>query len=357
MDKQLLSDDDQSQKEMFKLIDYDLHVDEELGKDTHLRNIHPNSMTTLWPIHDFVERVIKTNQPGFEIQKKGDRAVGIKPLPLAFYFKSINRFWRKYQENIALYGLVGLFFECCVEVGLVGDHTTRPNQLHSLGKIEAEVFNDLLELMRTKAKSRKYRQLMAKLDRNVRRNFKSMMKYIDALFDEYSKLLVLRIDLGYHHVQSQPITSARILGDFQRLLNNRRSNALFADMVGYIRRLEYGSEKSWHLHVIIFYNGQDAQNASTLTRLIGEYWRDVITDHDGTYFNCNDSRNEYKYCGIGKISHWEAEKRTHLLYALTYLTKKDRIIGFDVPKKCKMMTKGEPPKPRPNKPGPKRRTS
>jgi hypothetical protein len=53
------------------------------------------------------------------------------------------------------------------------------------------------------------------------------------------------------------------------LLNNRRSNSLFAALGGYIWRLEYGGDgKGYHFHVILFFDGkdrcQDAYNADLI---------------------------------------------------------------------------------------------
>jgi len=314
---------------------------------------------SLWSIHQFVATVLKSNDAAFKVERKGAH-VRLEPsskLKLHRYFNVIKTSFGLVPEGTRFYGFVGLFFESCDELEIEYGLLLSPMQNYSDKKIAAEIFNDLLEKIRELAKSSKYKKTVKDLKCRTSRNFRSMKSYADALFDQYSKLLVLRIDFGYHRVQGVPIRVKRILNDFTRLLNNRRNNGLFEHIVGYIRRLEYGNDKSWHLHVMFFFNGQETQSDRVLARLIGNYWKTVITDNDGTAFNCNASKNEYKFCGIGKIDHADTERRTHLLYALTYLTKKDEVLGFDVPTDVKMITRGEMPKPPVNRLGRKRKDS
>lgn len=353
--KDLRGNDDEVIHEMLKLVDYDLQIHEYNNDNPGSGELSELSPTSLWPVHDFVARVLRVKATGFVIEKIGDRTLIRETLPLGKRFNTFKNLVVLQPENAKFYGLVGLFFECAQEMQINPFLLSKAGHEYQKGKLGAELFNEFLDLIRSKALSEKYRRMVKDLKERMKRNFTSMRRYIDALFDEYSKLLVLRIDFGYHRYQGIPIALERILDDFQRLLNNRRQNSLFREMVGYIRRIEYGEDKRWHIHAILFFNGQELQNHSALAHLICEYWNRDITDNDGVAFNCNDSRNEYKYCGIGKIDNADIERRTHLLYALSYLTKKDEIIGFDVSGEHKMITKGVAPKRQRVKPGPKRK--
>lgn len=357
--KNSIGDDSGNPLKILKAVHYDLCVRECEDDAPVVFEPSLSKLGSLWSIHQFVATVLKSNDAAFKVERKGVH-VRLEPsskLKLHRYFNVIKTSFGLVPEGTRFYGFVGLFFESCDELDIEYGLLLSPMQSYSDKKIAAEIFNDLLEKIRELAKSSKYKKTVKDLKYRTNRNFRSMRNYVDALFESYSKLLVLRIDFGYHRVQGIPIRVERILNDFTRLLNNRRSNGLFEHIVGYIRRLEYGDDKSWHLHVMLFFNGQETQSDQGLARRICEYWRAGITDNDGTAFNCNASKNKYKYCGIGKIDHADTERRTHLLYALTYLTKKDAVLGFDVPKGVKMITRGEMPKPPVNRLGRKRKSS
>lgn len=355
--KNFIGGDSGSVFEMLRAANYDLYAREYEDGDRAVIELPSINHESFWMIHDFVSKVLKSKDAAFKVVREAGRVKAVPSSPLSRYFKVINSFLGLVPEGTRFYGLVGLFFDSCAELQIEYKSLLKPVPPGSDEKIGAEIFNDLLEKIRELAKSSKYKKTVKDLKYRTNRNFRSMKNYVDALFESYSKLLVLRIDFGYHRVQGVPIRVERILNDFTRLLNNRRSNGLFEHIVGYIRRLEYGDDKSWHLHVMLFFNGQETQSDQGLARRICEYWRAGITDNDGTAFNCNASKSKYKYCGIGKIDHANTERRTHLLYALTYLTKKDEVLGFDVPTGVKMITRGEMPKPPVNRLGRKRKSS
>jgi hypothetical protein len=145
-----------------------------------------------------------------------------------------------------------------------------------------------------------------------------------------------------------PKTSKPTLEDAQRdlnhIFNNMRGNKLFAALVGYIWKLEYGEEKGIHIHFIFFFDGSKVHKDAYLAKLIGEYWRKRIVKYDrGIYHNCNMNKNFYKRCGIGMVSHDDLVKRAHLLDAVKYLTKKDQYLRYKPGKKCRAFGKGNMP--------------
>ena len=169
----------------------------------------------------------------------------------------------------------------------------------------------------------------------ITKNYQSMTSYIDNLFSRYARLLVVRIDLAYRKdVDVRFMNEAEIhqkylqaVEDREHLFRNMRSNRLFNHMIGYIWRLEYGNEKGFHYHFIFFYDGSAVQQDITISRLIGEYWVNVITQGRGLYYNCNAHKEEYKYCGIGMINWNNFELIANLKLAAQYLAKPDEYIS------------------------------
>ncbi len=159
-------------------------------------------------------------------------------------------------------------------------------------------------------------------------NYDSAVNYVNSLFDNYSKLQVLRLDLSYQKEYAKTLTVGDAKQDIQHLLNNRRSKpTLFKDCVGHMWKLESTPDKGPHLHAAFFYDGSKVEKDAHKASKIGQYWKDRITEGRGLHFNCNAKKAEYEKCGIGKISHSDEEMRNNLLTeVLPYLTKEDQSI-------------------------------
>lgn len=161
-----------------------------------------------------------------------------------------------------------------------------------------------------------------------KQNYDSAVKYVDDLFDRYSKLQVVRVDLSYKKEHANSVTVTEAKQDLQHLLNNRRCKpSIFADCVGHIWKLESTPDKGPHLHTAFFYDGSRVRKDAYMASMLGKYWEDPITGGRGLYFNCNAKQADYKNNGIGNICHTDEQKRSHLLNeVLPYLTKDEQSI-------------------------------
>lgn len=137
----------------------------------------------------------------------------------------------------------------------------------------------------------------------------------------YSRILVVRLDLYLPpHISNPNILSLL----FTKLRNNSRHNSLFSTQIGYIKKLEYGQDRGWHLHVIFFFDGHQSCHDKILASEIGKYWNEVISEYTGTsYFSPNlKANNSYKYDGIGIIDYHDLQKIDDLKnYVVKYLCK------------------------------------
>lgn len=182
--------------------------------------------------------------------------------------------------------------------------------------------NRFVEALRQEVKSARFQSKLNSYHRASNKNYKELMKYVDVLFERYSRLLVLRVDLSYSKDNSS-VTLAEARRDRERLFQNSRSNNLFDAMVGYIWKLEHGPEKGFHYHVMFFFDGARVREDVTLAMRIGQYWMDVITKGRGLYFNCNADKRKYRKCGIGMLNYNDATMREGLREAVVYLAKTD----------------------------------
>lgn len=182
--------------------------------------------------------------------------------------------------------------------------------------------NDCVNQIRQSVKTKAFQARLNSYQRSSNKNYKELTRYVDALFEHYSRLLVLRVDLSYSK-ESSKTTQAVAKQDRERLFGNARSNKLFAGMVGHIWKLEHGPEKGFHYHMMFFFDGSKVREDVTLARRVGEYWSDVVTKGRGLYFNCNANKHAYKTCGVGMIDHTQSALREALRGAVVYLTKTD----------------------------------
>ncbi|MDN5069469.1 inovirus-type Gp2 protein [Aliarcobacter butzleri] len=182
-------------------------------------------------------------------------------------------------------------------------------------------------------------------NKKTNRRLESTKKYIDDLSKKYSKLNVVRVDLGYTKEDSKSITFEDASKDLNKMLNNTRSKpTVFGEMVGYITKKELGEEKGVHIHVAIIYNGNIVREDITKAQQIGEYWKNNITKGKGVFHNC--SKNEYKNKAVGVIDYKDEEKRKIFdEKVLTYLCKDEQSIdSLKTNIKDRAFTRGIAPK-------------
>ncbi|MFW2378659.1 YagK/YfjJ domain-containing protein [Aliarcobacter butzleri] len=186
-------------------------------------------------------------------------------------------------------------------------------------------------------------------NKKTNRRLESTKKYIDDLSKKYSKLNVVRVDLGYTKEDSKSITFEDASKDLNKMLNNTRSKpTVFGEMVGYITKKELGEDKGVHIHVAIIYNGNIVREDITKAQQIGEYWKNNITKGKGVFHNC--SKNEYKNKAVGVIDYKDKEKRKIFdEKVLTYLCKDEQSIdSLKTNIKDRAFTRGIAPKKKSN---------
>ena len=173
--------------------------------------------------------------------------------------------------------------------------------------------------------------------------------YINSLHDQYSKILAIRVDLGYLKEHSEQALLSDIKKYVKKLLDNRRGKpSIFQDQVGYVVKYESAPAKGPHAHALFLYDGQHVQKDAYIGDQIGKYWSENITAGKGVHHNCNRDKDKYKDCGIGMINHADSHKRENLLnHVVPYMLKADQSID-DLREngRERAITKGITPKPK-----------
>lgn len=342
-----------SQHEIYSDIEKDQNS-HEIIKDgeVHIVQTPESGGNTLETIEKFVKEVISTQSPAFQYNYKIGHRTIIQRLSLSKYFRRFHQYIDEYTPRKIFSPNVTLFFDTLKKLKIINSDT---------GEISLPIpddpisFDFLINEIRSGAENVEFKNRISKSEFNYKRNLKSASNYVESLFDKYARLLVLRIDLAFTK-ESQSGNPSDFVETAQKyldkFLNARRGNKIFASVVGYIWKLEYGKTKGLHFHFIFFMDGSKAKKDEFRTSEIGKYWI-KITEGKGYFFNVNLNKRHYEKhgIGVGMIDHTDTDMRNNLLRIIQYFFKKDQYLMERYVKKTRTFGRGEMPKERVTKLG------
>lgn len=163
------------------------------------------------------------------------------------------------------------------------------------------------------------------------KNTKLLNSYVSSLFKLNAKLLVVRVDLSYLSKFSKAVTPEEIMKHRKALVSKNKNNPLTKNWLGYAWRLEYARNTGLHLHFVVFIDGSKYKSDVMAASKIGQRWIE-ITGGRGRFYNCNLNVGKYRYVGIGLVDHSDTEKRGHMMKALSYLTKAEKLAKLKIDK-------------------------
>ncbi len=251
-----------------------------------------------------------------------------------------------HEEVSSAHPTVSLFLTHMREI--YGFHLIHERYLDSdVGDELARGINNALYAFLREFKSQAHRKCLNNLKRVEGRNQHSISTYVNSLFDQHAKLLVIRLDIGYRKAYYDQLTLDLVTNDLNGYL--RRIQNKYPALVGYIWKLEYGVDRRFHTHITFIFNGAVHQKDISLGIALGDVWEDM-TDNNGTYFNCQIRREDYqrrRTDGVGMVHYSDTNKRINLINALNYLTKLDTQILAVLPVGRRTFGRMEKPSPQP----------
>jgi hypothetical protein len=270
---------------------------------------------------------------GINLYLKNDFALDIvKEFPIHCFNPYVELFVRNMRCRLA--GEIGLY----------------PHYIEDNDELEKVVnaLNGFIGGIRAEAESPEFKKTIRDYERVLNKNNRGLAAYIDHLFSQHARMLVLRVDFGYKK-QDRPFMSEDEVNagyrqakeDREHLFRNMRSNTLFRHLLGYVWKLEYGLRKGFHYHMLLFFDGAKVREDVSIAKMIGEYWQTTVTQGRGGYYNCNAKKSLYQDCGIGMINHYDTVLRDNLKKAAEYLTKADYYAKIIAQDKGRTFGKGE----------------
>ena len=271
--------------------------------------------------------------------------VGKKLLMSVWAWEDIERYYPIHDFTPC----VKMFFECTKEHAQAFYFRRNPRFFDGDPSIVIESLNSVVERIRAAVRGCAFKAEQNAHRRLSNKNYKSLVNYVDAIFEEWSRVLVLRVDLGY----SKPVVlrSFREGLQFERVKEHRekflrllRRKLPPKTLLGHAWKLEFGLSKSYHYHCIFFLDGSKLREDVAWARTIGELWVERVTEGQGIYYNCNRAKGNYRACGIGMIEHFDKSMRNNLQKAAVYLTKVEYYMRIATEGRARTFGRGEMPK-------------
>ncbi|WP_315265635.1 inovirus-type Gp2 protein [Pseudomonas fragi] len=211
-----------------------------------------------------------------------------------------------------------------------------------------ESLNSVIEGIRATVGGRAFKANINTHRRLSNKNYKSLLTYIDAIFEGSSRVLVLRVDLGYsksivHRGFREGLQFETVKTQREKLLKLLRRKLPSKTLLGHAWKLEFGLSKGFHYHCMFFLDGSKVREDVSWARTVGELW-ERATEGQGVYYNCNRTKSNYRACGIGMVEHSDREKRRNLQKAAIYLTKIEYYMRIATEGRARTFGRGEMPK-------------
>jgi len=277
----------------------------------------------------------------------------------ARYFTSFPDFLevaQRLSDRYAYCEQVEVFIDACRKLGCFDlalldlNEWRKPMELqtNSSSDLRRELFNRVCEKIRDSWGKGEYRKRYSQRKADAKKRFKKFAKYPLLVFETCARLVVLRIDLSYKKDITHQHTLEELKNDVEHLLANQRGAKELAFMKGYVVKFEYGVDRGFHAHFLIFMDGSKRKGSSHihLVKKLGEYWENTITKGRGAYWNCNVEAANYDRLdrrGIGVIHRSEGDLIANLQnHVIAYLCKMDQFIRpRNLDKKVRLILKGQ----------------
>ncbi|MDO3558648.1 YagK/YfjJ domain-containing protein [Ralstonia pseudosolanacearum] len=334
--------------------------------------ILPYFMNGIVDLMKFMDMVVYKDL-WFYLEPSGVKGRPVKKVsPLGEHIERLYTYSRLYSSGYTFSPLIAFFFEQ-YRKHPIKDCALLLDTFNPDGS-DADLFNDFVATMRREAVATKLKKRISDWNGKFEESRDRLVAFEAELFREYARLMVIRLDLNYHKAiftdkevaefyaevverkerdladylaGSDISTPGTIEGrialeevqkDRKRFFANMKGKpSLFKHLVGYVWRIEYTRGAGYHMHVMLFFDGENVDKHEYYAQAIGCYWRDVITQGRGYFENCNRKKSSYgDNWALGRVDHWDDAKRDRLRNAMQYFCKTSQIVQVVPYPKCRL---------------------
>lgn len=170
-----------------------------------------------------------------------------------------------------------------------------------------------------------------KIEFQKKDNQKELRRYCWSIIYRYSRILVVRVDLGYLQEYQSRVKVDDLYFDLDKLVNKiQNKDGIFKYVIGYAWGLEQGGRsKGYHCHLAVIY---DTAHRHPSARHWGDeiikLWKEITRDY-GQGYNCYNRERVRELgaqgrLGIGVIHRKHEDEVNNFIEAMCYLTDPDK---------------------------------
>ncbi len=338
--------------ETYQDLDFDHHTEGKTEGERSSLVVHEDygKLMPLAQIELMVEEIRATKELAFEVTFDDRGRILLIRKSLERYYCAVQSVLASYSDQYVYSPRVDVFFDAAKELKLLSEDFSFGDPLHIDAASRwryADLFNELISCIRDQCHKTRFKTRLRRHERNAKRRQGRVLMWEREMFEWRSRHLFLTLCLNYktkvrHHIRPEDVQL-----HLQRLLNNRRANRLLAGITGYIWKIEDGKKSGLHVHILIAYSTKRKAGIN-IARSIGEYWRDVITEGQGSYRNSNSDRQMHREKGhgegTGQINADDLARRQALRTNIVYLTKGEQHLKRKNGPKYRTFGMSQPPK-------------
>ncbi len=188
-----------------------------------------------------------------------------------------------------------------------------------------------------------FKQQLKAYQRASRDNAKHYRQYLQTLLEQYRRLLIVRVDLGYQQGNPSAHDYTAFCETFDRFKRRFLLSTEIHGRVGYLWKMEYGLTKGFHVHLLLAYDGDVRLGYYFIANQVGKLWRNVV-EEGGVFYNCNTVQHTRHYpvrC-VGLVEHKDDKVVEALLNRLIpYLVKTDPYVKLMAGSRRKLTDRGQ----------------
>ena len=227
-------------------------------------------------------------------------------------YMALYRTGYDYSEHLQAFGYG------CEQAGL----------LHGENWLNIKTMYCLIESIRAYTQSKQFNRRVSDRRYQTKKNANSIEQYANRLHQQYSRLLVVRVDFGYYSEYQHLVDIDLVYQHLDKMRLSRYNDGFFDHLVGSAWCVEQGESKGYHIHGAYYFKGSEHQNDWYMAQQIGERWV-AMTEGLGTYHSCNTPKEKSSYeqrgkLGVGMIHRNDTVACENSINAVGYLAKHEK---------------------------------
>lgn len=323
-------------QDIYEKLDVSNHVEVRITDQQPHLLIHEDyaKLTHFARIELMVEELQLSNELAFDIGLGRRNRLQLKKKHFAKYYYDAKAVLEVHDSGYVYSPGMQAFFGAFAHLG-IDVETFQFGQPLDLcmpcGWYYADVFNELLLVIRDHCRTSEHRTRVRKHRNNGKRALNRFLKWEEELFEARSRHLMVLVHLGYQPQHRSAVTPLVLQEHLGRMLNNQRSNPLLKGILDYTWKIEEGRRTGLHAHLLVSYDTQ-RKNGIAVAREFCDYWDRSATRGMGAAWNGNltgwlkrgdKQRGEL---GTGQINHDDVLGRAELRKLLGYFAKGDQYL-------------------------------